>query len=402
MKRIMTLLLFISLSTPSGAAENTSPAPVKKHPPVAVVKSRYDSIEKVLDTYRIPHEMISYRDLEDPSVYGNHEAVFFPCGIEEPLHEKLSLLSRGRSISSVSLKDSSDEPDIKLIGDNIRMFIQQGGVAYFSGYTFKQLQQAFSPFSYFSNFPYMGKPGRIIAKINGDLEAFCIENELALYMTHPGWIAVKSAEEAEIIATASYDTPQGEKSGPISMLLPRGDGEILYTSYHSTMYSNFRRFNIYRVAGHKLIRALTDKAKKWEQIVTARISDAVHNGESVRMYRIPLHKGENTLYFTTEGRGFQVDVLDRHMGLIESRDSTGTSLEIEIEWPVDEHCFVKLYPSAGERFKTFALVIASGDRFLPHYTKIAIICGVALAVLAFFLVSFIIDRGKYAGRRKRF
>ena len=165
---------------------------------------------------------------------------------------------QGRSISSVALKDKDHDSDYGLIGENIRDFINHGGTAYFSGYAFKFLQEAYEPFTFFSNFPYMGVPGRVVATMKGDLAAFCLENEMALYMTDPGWVAIKEAKDADIIATAVYETPRGEKNGPISMVFSRGDGEVLYTSYHSTVYSDFRRFNIYRVVGHELI----EKARK--------------------------------------------------------------------------------------------------------------------------------------------
>jgi hypothetical protein len=397
-KFLLIFFLMLGFMGLSPAAERQSSA---GKPSVAVVGSRFDPIEKVLDTYHISYDLIKFDDLEKAETLTGYRTVFFPCGLEKPLHEKINLSLQGRSISSVTLKQNDRDSNYSIIGENIRDFINHGGTAYFSGYAFRLLQEAYEPFTFFSGFPYMGIPGRIEATLKGDLAAFCLENEMALYMTHPGWIAVEYARNAEILATATYETPRGEKTGPISMIMSRGSGELIYTSYHSTVYSDFRRFNVYRILGHELIEEAGKKARRWNQTIQARICDAIHEGENVRVYRVKVEKGSNSIYFNGGRNRYLVEIFDGAMNLIESRDTHESRMEFTVKSDKDGRCFIRIFPASGERYSRYALVGASGRRLIP-YGMILIIGGIAAAALTIFLVmSNIVDRGKYSIRRRR-
>ena len=54
--------------------------------------------------------------------------------------------------------------------------------------------------------------------------------------------------------------------------------------------------------------------------VTGRIVNAIHDGEYAEMHRIDLEKGSNTIYFFSEKEFYQIDIVDRNLSLIESRD----------------------------------------------------------------------------------
>ncbi|PKL35255.1 MAG: hypothetical protein CVV44_20810 [Spirochaetae bacterium HGW-Spirochaetae-1] len=370
--------------------------------PLAVVQSLFDPVELVLTNYHIPFKVITLRDLEKQETLDTYRAIYFPCGMEPPLHTRINLLSQGTTIKSVSLKKDDYDENIKKIAHNIERFVNNGGSAYFSGYAFKFLQEAYAPFDFFDNFPYMGIPARIEAVMKNDLAKFCLKNEMAIYITHTGWVAVKKARDAEIIAEASYETPRGGRSGPISMLMKRGSGEILYTSYHSTLFSDFRRFNIYRIAGGHLLKKLEDQAGKWEQYISGRIVDALLQGETSRMYRLPLSPGNNTIYFISEKEPCQIDILDSGLSIIESRDSFDTDQSFDIKGGDNTFCFIRVFPSTTARHGMFGIISAEGSRIIPHFLKIALGLAMLAGIILFLVFSRIIDGRKYSIRRRRF
>jgi hypothetical protein len=314
--------------------------------------------------------------------------MFFPCGIEPPVEASINLLAQGTNINSVSLQKEYHEIDKDKIARNVKDFIDNGGSGYFSGYSYSILQKAYDIFGFHDNFPYMGLEGRIEARLKSDLDRFCMKREMALYMTPSGWVALKSSSDSEILAEGTYDTPRGQKSGPISITAVRGRGNILFTSYYSTVYSDFRRFNVYRTIGINFLNDEIKKTVRWSQDLNGSVVDAIQKDESYRMYYFNLAKGYNTLYLKTTGNKYQIDIFDSEMDIIESRDSTSFEQAYEIKSDKDSYCFVKIYPSTADRNSIYSLVMAAGWKFFPHYKKVFWIAGI---IIALFLISFAIN-----------
>ena len=44
---------------------------------IAVVKSRFDNIELVLDTYHINYDLIDFRDMADPATFDKYDSIFY-------------------------------------------------------------------------------------------------------------------------------------------------------------------------------------------------------------------------------------------------------------------------------------------------------------------------------------
>ncbi len=377
-------------------------APAAAVPPaaantVAVVKGRYDDVELVLSTYKIPFDTIEYRDLDNEETYKKYRSIFFPCGVVPSMNERINLVAQRNRIQSVSLKDDFREPGKDATARCIRDFAEGGGALYFSGYAFDLLQRAYSPFLFHDGFPHVGLPGRIESKLMHDISRFCVKTKMALYMEHSGWIAPRAAM-GEVIVSGKYDTPRGEKSGPLSVLIRKGDGEILYTSYHSTVFSDFRRFNIYRIAGSPLLKRTAAMAERWDQTITGKIVDAFHSGENHRMYYLNLGRGNNTVYYQTPDAPMQIDVFDEKMSLIVSRDSFDRSGSFDIVYGDSGYCFVRVYPSTRQRFRMFALVSAHGPRIIPHANLLLKIgLGVA-AVFAIAVLKRLFFGRRYSGR----
>lgn len=404
-KKSIQFVAAITLAVVIAGDVFAKPKAIRKKPArprnrVAVVQSRYDDVDKVLTSFRIPHDLLVYRDLERPEKIAPYRALFVPSGVDYPIEEMLDVYANNFRFKSVALKPDFYEVDKEKVARSLRRFVKRGGSAYFSGYSYEYVQKAFDMLEYFDNFPYMGMPARIEASVYNDLARFSTKKRMALYMDHPGWIALRGVDDAEVIAFAAFDTPRGVRSGPVSFLARRGSGELLYTSYDSTVFSDFRRFNIYRVAGAHLLERLEDEAGRWSQTVSGRIANAIHDGEYAETHRVDLEKGSNTIYFYSEKEFYQIDIVDRGLSLIESRDLPLREQIFTVKSAGRDHCYIRLYPYGSDRFGMYAVVSASGRRIIPYLYYVLAVLGVAAAVCLLFLAYPVLFRKGYTGRSR--
>ena len=348
---------------------------------IAVVKSRFDNIELVLDTYHIGYDLIEFKELGNAETFSKYDSIFFPSGISSEYEDNLDVNWQGKDFTSVKLSKDFFELDTVEFKSNFRKFTKNGGSSYFSGYAFKQLAMAYNDFDFFDDFPYMGIPGRIEADIHGDLAKFSLKRKTALYMEYPGWIALKHVSGAEVLAEAQFSTPRGDKSGPISVIIHDG-GEILYTSYYSTVYSEFKRFNIYRIAGSHLREEAIKRVKDRSQEPTGVIVDSFLNGEPYRTYYFNLREGNNTIHFLSDSASYMFEIYDRNMHQIVAKDFQEAAQSYNIISLKEDYCFVKVYPSGKDRFILHSVVSAFGAVIPPGVTyAVKIMLGVLGAVL---------------------
>jgi hypothetical protein len=355
---------------------------------IAVVKSRFDNIELVLDTYGMKYDLIEFKDLANSGTFEKYDSIFFPSGIYSDYEDNIDVNWQGKDFTSVTLSKNFFELDKDAFRKNLRQFTKAGGASYFSGYAFKQLSIAYDYFTFFSDFPYMGIPGRIEADVKGDLARFSMKRKAALYMEYPGWVALKHVSHSETLAESNFMTPHGEKNGPISVIINDG-GEILYTSYYSTVYSEFKRFNIYRIAGNHLKKSAMEIVKDHSQAPTGIIIDSVMNGEAARTYYFNLKEGNNTIHFLSDGTFYMYEIYDKNMALITLKDIHEFSQHYNIISLKEDYCFIKIYPSGKERFKIHAIVSSCGTLIPPKITLVVkIIIGIlgTIFILAFLRV----------------
>ena len=354
---------------------------------IAVVKSRYDNIELVLSNYNIRYDLIEFRELSDTDNFTKYSSIFFPSGIESNYEDNLDINWQGKEITSVKLTKNFFEMDEKKFGQNLRDFIKRGGSAYFSGYSYKQMSAGYDNFEFFNDFPYMGIPGRIEADVYDDLAMFSMKRKAYLYMEYPGWIALKHVDDAEILSESKFSTPKGEKSGPISVLIKDGYGEIIYTSYYSTVYSEFKRFNIYRIAGNTVLKRAVQLAGSYSQDVRSRITDAFLGGETSRRYYFNIEVGTNTFYFLSDGSPFMYEIYDSSNRLMTSREIYAKEQSYTLKSSKNDYCFIEVYPGGTERWKIFAIVSARGAEISPKIFKIGkyILYGIGMLFFAAFI-----------------
>ncbi len=393
MKHVYTAVIIIALIT----AAQHSPAGEPKG--IAVVENQYDPVERFLQAYKIPFTMIRYRDLENAGTLSRFRAVFFPCGVDVPIETSINILSMGTNIQSVSLKQDYHEINKEVIYRNVRSFIEDGGIAYFSGYSYDLLQGAFNDFTFFHNFPHMGMSGSIDMSLLGDLKSFYAGRNLSINESYSGWIAIQSLRNAELLSRGRFETPEGEKSGPISAMFKKGRGAAFYTGFHfDDPVNTLTRFYVYRLVCNGLLSDLQRETAKWEQNTGAHIIDVIAPGENFRQYTLSLVKGMNTLYFRNEKSYFQLDIFDSRGNLVLSRQAWEKEFSQDITTDREGEYVLKVYPAMPERLVPYAVIAGHGIRLVPYWRKgvLALIFISVVSVLVW--INRIINPRKYSGR----
>ncbi len=317
MRRLLVFPVIILLTLPAAAA---------LPPRVALIANRYDGVDKWLELCRVPYSIVKYADLNDPGIFLRHDVIFFPSGMEPTPETSINILSRGTSIQGVTLKEGHSELNRKELARKLRAFIDGGGSAYFSGFSWELLNAAYGDFSFFYGFPYSGSAGTIELRLEDDLFSFVSMPRLTVHVPFSGWVAVKSISDADVLAEGRFETPRGKKKGPVIARLKRKRGEAYYTGYYTGESGNpIMRFLVIRVVFGRLLSALEESAGRWDQAPGVTLVDMLLPGEQSRRYTVPLRKGRNTLYFRSENGFFQADVYSGDE-IIASRQSVGTDV----------------------------------------------------------------------------
>ena len=105
-------------------------APARPRNQVAVVRSKYDDVAATLQQYRIPHDLLYYRDLENPERVAAYRSLFIPSGVDNLLEEGLDVYANNFRFRSVTLKPDFYEVDRDKVALTLRRFVKGGGSAY--------------------------------------------------------------------------------------------------------------------------------------------------------------------------------------------------------------------------------------------------------------------------------
>ncbi len=366
---------------------------------IAVVKGEYDQIGNMLRKAQIPFTEISYSDLDRGKTYSRYRAIFFPCGIDLPIETSVSVLSQRKDVHALVMKEDCNI-DEKKFSRYVTRFIEDGGSAYFSGYSIKYLQRAYNAFEFFDGFPNMGMPGRIELVYKGDLIRFSGTKKEIVPVSHSGWIALKSVKNSVVLAEGAFETLRGSRTGPIAVVLPRGKGEVLYTSYYGNTDIDLIRYVVYRVAFRDLLTGLSDYVLESRQRIAGAYVDSVFTDEHSREYRLKLVGDDTTLFFSSSGINYQIDIRDSKKNFVSSMVSNRRRFSIDIPSKIRNQCFVKIYPTGRCFYKPYAVIIASGRSigFIPVNFVFLLIP--ALPIVAFFLIKRYTMPRRFSGRAR--
>jgi hypothetical protein len=390
----ISLLFFLTSSFFPACSPNTD-----KLKDIAVVNSKFDKIENTLSKYGIKYKLYNYSELENSELYARYRLIFFPCGIDNTIETNVDILSRGTTIHSVSLKKDFFEVNEEKIYKNIKAYIEDGGNAYFSDYSYKLLNGAFSAIDFYDDFPNLGLNGRISLELRNDLIFFHKDQSLKVYMDHSGWVVAKSIANSETLAESEVNTIRDPKRCPIISVLKRGSGEIIYSSYHKQTNDNeIERYIVYRLAYRFLADKLIKKAFFWDQTINCTIIDSVREWENYRSYIIPAEKGNNTVYFLSEKGPFQISVFDKDKKLIISRDSRTPEFSMNIKSDSFQYLILKVYPANPKMLGAYSIVSASGMRLIPYYKKALYIVLFIAVIIALYWLNKNFGLKKFSGR----
>ncbi len=359
---------------------------------IGVVENQYDHIENTLKRYHINHKMIKYRDIENKSLYSSFDAIFFPCGAEPPLTSSVNILSRGSHLEGVSLKDQYYKVDTVKSGLFLKDFISNGGSAYFSDFSYRYLQDSINVFTFYKNFPYIGRASQLKSNVSGELKSYIGASSLSLYIGHEGWVIPENIRHGEVLLSAQTETPLGLKNAPLSTLIKYKSGQVLFTSYHNENdNTGIVRYLIMRTIYKREVDALTKFAEKWEQTVQSQIADKSLAGETARIYSMKAVSGRNDLYFRSDGGEWQIDILDSEGLLLYSYDGIGNDFRYDFTLSRDQNLKIKIIPLSLNKFNAYNAVIASGFRVMPYYLHI-IVTFIGLVLIAIYIRYLRIER----------
>ncbi len=394
----ITTAVFIASCGLSPAEQTGTPGKI------AVVKSQFDRVESLLNNYRIPHDMISYQELEKKETFLDYRAIFFPCGVTKPIETTIDVQARGYYVHKVLVKKELLKIDTELINENIRSFIRSGGSGYFSDFSFDLVQGAFNCLNFHYDFPNLGMPGSFDVKVKSLLYRFLRRDTARMSMPHSGWVVVKSAQDTDLLAEGTVETPRGDTEGRLIAHFTRGNGEFLYSSYHSSSpRDEIMRFMLYRTTMKPLLSHARAEISKWNQSMKSETLDALFPGEWSRSYYVSLEKGRNSVYFYSEKGGFQVDLYDRDMNLVISRDAGSGVFRMDVRAEYAGDHTLSVFGQGDLFHNPYAVVTASGRRLIPYVTAVRVI----IVLIALFAVAVIITviqmshSGKVGGRIRR-
>ncbi len=392
-----SLLLIPSLLCASATAFGRTHADTQ----IAVVRSQFDNIERLLHLYHIPFSMIEYRDLEDKKTFNRYRTIFLPCGADIPLETNISIASHGSSIQAVFLKEKYYEINKERVYENVRGFLENGGVCYFSEFSFFLLRGAFGDFSFYKNFPYLGSSGTINLSLEGDLARFCNTHRMNINMPYSGWVVVKSIRDSQVLASGAGETPLGRRSTVMAAFQKKDRGQVYYTGYHTDDPSSlYMRFFVFRACFPSLLARAGEEVRRWDQTLTASVIDSLLPGENSRSYLVPLEKGANTLYFFATRGFYHIEVFNRRGELMLSRLCWERSFAQNLRVPARGEYTVRIYPSVSKRYAPFAMAAGSGVRIVPYWRKGALVACLISLIIALFVASRILSPRKYSGRAR--
>ncbi len=369
-------------------------------PRVAVVANSYDNVEKWLDLCRVPYRSIGYAELDDPAIYGRFDAIFFPSGMEPPPETNINILSRGTSIQGVTLKQGHYSLDRKKLARNLRAFIEGGGSAYFSGFSWDILHEACGGFDFFNAFPYIGSAGPVELSPLGDLRCFVSSSVIPVNMAFAGWVAARSIAGADILATARFETPRGGREGPMIARLRKKRGEAYFTSYYAGEAGNqVMRFVVLRVAHRNILDWLEETAGRWDQSPGVTVVDMLLPGETSRRYALPLERGCNTVFLGGPGGHFQADVY-RGEEIVASRQSWERVTAVDVRVGEGGTYGLRVYPAENGRAIAFAVSVKHGPRVFPYFKRAMLGFLFVSVIAALILINRFINPRKYSGRAR--
>lgn len=365
-------------------------------PRVLVFKSYHDNLVSLLDAYRIPYIMKRASAVAQETSLSGFDAVFIPCGVEQPIEAGIHILAQGKRIHGVSLKDDYMGIDYSRVNALLQEFVKNGGMLYAAGYSYTFIEALECSLSFYNDFPHFGTTGRMQLFLKDDFASFVMRNDLQLPVLYNGWVALQKADAA-VLAKGYFPTVQGEREGPVAFLHRYGKGVAHYSSYHTDSDILYMRYFILRTAYGAMMNEALDKARYWGQSIVLEVTDVFKADEYARSYRCLLPPGTITLYINSPFP-VQIDIFAGKK-LVGSWD-IGFAKEVQFKNTASREVRIHMYQGTRTAYKPFSIVVAEGRRIVPYMPVVAVGTGILFGMLAVGFTWRRIHPRRFSGKRR--
>lgn len=216
---------------------------------IAVVTGEYDQVELVLDhlgfTYDLyegfPTNNGARELLGDLGRMNDYDVIFMDCGtVMQGIFDNRQVLDAIRS--------------------NIDSYVSTGGRLYVSDWDWMFVEEPFPDYLDFHGqddralFDVLsGAQGYSVAKVeDSELAAALGEDRVTIQFDYPDWAVVDAAREGvRVFLSADVNTTRGAllRDVPVLMSFKKGEGEVIYTSYHIHQNEAVNQIFTYTVLG---------------------------------------------------------------------------------------------------------------------------------------------------------
>lgn len=365
------------------------------YPRIGVVTHEYGIIDKYLDLYNIPYDIIQYRNLENEKTYSKFDVIYFPSGIEKEITASLNILARARKIEGVSSKEDFYRIEDSKLAELISLFVKKGGTAVFSGYSLKFAQMGFDAFELYNKFPNLGMQGAVVIEPQNDLLKY-YRTPLSSYMNYEAYWVAADIKNGTSLAETFCPTPYGTKKMVVAGKSDFGKGKYYFLSYTGNNEAReIMRYLTVNILFESYENKLRRLVNAWEQTV---VDSAV--GKNVKtdisnVFHLKCRDGFVSVYGIFEKGVYCVEIFDEDEKLIFSKNRIVDKFVWSFKNEDSASLTVKIYPQGGVTDSIYSVATASGRRILPYFRKTVISF---FSLLVFTVIAVYLRLKKYAGR----
>ena len=173
----------------------------------------------------LEYDSISADDLLEPDVVDNYDVIFLTSGTNP---DRWSADQTGGRQGATALKDEIAET----LRQNLRRFVDQGGVLYASDWRFDLLALAFPEFVHGEAVPTGAAEQEVTARVVHNELRSVLGDEIRLRFGLGGWKpAAFRGRDVTPYLSGEYETTAGELVvGPLLVTFPSGAGTVFFTS----------------------------------------------------------------------------------------------------------------------------------------------------------------------------
>lgn len=330
----MLMLLTSSVSVGNATLETTITGTISDNQgfqslKLAVTPQGYDDIGYILSNLGYSYDNIQVSDLENPTLLSTYDVIFINCA---------------------SGLDSYAES----AGPVLKSYVEAGGVIYASDWAYSLIDNAFDDaINFYGEENYdiekIGNSGTVTADVvDLGFAAYLDNSEVTVEFDLPSWVVMSSVSSTtKQYLAGTVDTTAGSMNVPITVSFSRGNGSVIYTSFHYEAQGSL---------AEELMEYLVFKA------VTETVASTVQSSLTAEGYSITydirggINQGETKNYSITIAISTDVKIV---------LEWYGSSMGLSVQTPAGA-----TLPSAGTKPKYVEITDASAGTYVVSVTGI--------------------------------